>query len=71
MTRTTSEFSRVEIADYLRETFDLLGIVERQDALEALHERCAPQGMIDLVAERVPEGTRMTEMRVLWQYLGD
>jgi hypothetical protein len=27
--------------------------------------------MIDLVGERVPEGTRMREMRTLWHYLGD
>ena len=71
MGNTTFEFTRPEIAQYLCETFELLGIVERQDVLEVLRDKGAPQVMIDLVAERVPPGTRLTSLRDLWIYLGD
>lgn len=71
MESTTRGFTRQDVADYLRPTFEELGIVERDDALSALRERGAPAEMIQAVAAALPEGTRLQELRSLWEYLRD
>lgn len=71
MPTPTPTITRQELAGYVQETFDKLGLVERHNLLNALERQGAPREAIDLVSERVPEGVRMTEMRVLWHYLGD
>lgn len=67
----TPTVTRQELAGYLEETFELLGLVERHNVINALRRGGASDETIALVAERVPEGVRMTELRVLWHYLGD
>lgn len=67
----TPTITRQELAEYVGETFEKLGLVERSNIIRVLEYKGAPREAIDLVAERVPEGVRMTEMRVLWHYLGD
>lgn len=67
----TPTITRQELAEYVQGTFEKLGLVERSTILNALEYKGAPREAIELVAERVPEGVRMTEMRVLWHYLGD
>lgn len=71
METTTYAFTRDEIADLLRERFERPGLVRREEVLEALADRGAPQEITDLVAARVPEGTWLTDMRALWTYLRD
>lgn len=71
LTNTSIGFTRGDVAAYLQETFDKLGLVERNSALKALHDKGAPQEMIDLMAARVPPGTRLPDMRALWTYFGD
>ncbi|HUF01040.1 MAG TPA: hypothetical protein VMN35_01320 [Gaiellaceae bacterium] len=69
METTTYEFTRPEIAEYLRETFERPGLVQRGDVVKALSDKDAPQEMIDLVVARIPEGAWLTDMRGLWIYL--
>jgi hypothetical protein len=71
VTETTVQLTRSELAEYVHPAFAGEGLVERTEVLKTMDDRGAPQPMIDLVGERVPEGTRMREMRALWHYLGD
>lgn len=71
METTTYAFTRPEIAEYLRERFDRPGLVRREEVLEALSDKDAPQPMIDVVAARIPKGTWLVDMRALWVYLRD
>ena len=63
--------TRVELADYLAETFEALPTVERSDMLRTLEKKNAPADVVNLVAARVPDGVRLHHMRMLWAYLGD
>lgn len=71
METTTYAFTRPEIAEFLRERFERPGLVRREEVLEALSHKDAPQEMIDLLAARIPHGTWLTDMRALWVYLRD
>jgi hypothetical protein len=71
VTETTVQFTRSELAEYVQPAFAGARLVERTEMLKTMDDRGAPQPMIDLVGERVPEGTRLREMRALWHYLGD
>lgn len=71
MEMTTYAFTRDEIADMLRERFERPGLVRRDEVLDELRDKSAPQEITDLVAARVPEGTWLTDIRALWIYLRD
>jgi hypothetical protein len=68
---TTVQFTRSEVAEYVQPAFAGELLVERTEVLKTMGDQGAPQPMIDLVGERLPEGTRLREMRALWHYLGD
>lgn len=71
MTDTAVKYTRTEVAEYVQPAFTADRLVDRTDVLKTMYVKGAPQSMIDLVGERVPEGTRIREMRALWHYLGD
>ena len=58
---TTTTITRRELVGYVEETFEKLGLVERDTILNALHYKGAPK----------EEGVGMTEMRPLRHYLRD
>jgi hypothetical protein len=65
------QFTRTEVAEHAQPAFSGDGLTDRADVLKAMFDSGAPQPMIGLVGERLPQGTRMREMRALWHYLGD
>lgn len=45
--------------------------MERHELVEMLAVHAPPKELVDLVRERVPDGTRVAGLRALWEHLGD
>lgn len=71
MQEAATRYTRQDIAGYLGNVFDRFGIVHRDNLLRVLAENDAPGELVDLVAARVPVGSRFPDMRTLWTYLRD
>lgn len=45
--------------------------MERHELVEMLAVHAPPKEMVDLVRDRIPDGTRVAGLRALWEYLDD
>lgn len=63
--------TRRSLAEILRKGFELLGGMERHELVQMLQAHRAPDDLVRLVMERVPENTRVAGLRGLWPYFGD
>jgi hypothetical protein len=71
VTSQSAPITREELAEHVRGPFRRLDAVGRIDVLRALVGAGISPEAVAYVAARIPDGVRMTQIRELWQYLGD
>lgn len=71
MDKTVEQYTRHDLVAYLEGATDAQGGIVREQALRLMKANGAPDSLVLLFAERVPEGGRITSLRGLWDYFGD
>jgi hypothetical protein len=71
MDKTVEQYTRHDLVAYLEGATDAQGGIVREQALRLMKANGAPDGLVLLFADRVPEGGRIASLRGLWDYFGD